>query len=77
MGGKVIFIGVLRGYDYWYTTQLSEDVGRTTNRQTIRKVETERSEDQAGRYFSGAIYMVADQGEFDKLVGYGLVTVPA
>ena len=77
MEKKVIFTSAPREYDYWYTTQLSEDVGRTTNRQTIRKVETARSEGQAGRYFSGAIYMVADQGEFDKLVGYGLVTVPA
>jgi hypothetical protein len=60
-------------YDGFGTTTLCE-VGRTTNGKTIRKVETPalHLRWQRMRYASGC-KMVADEAEYQKLVGYDLV----
>lgn len=63
-------------YDWFGTRELAPAVARTTGgrQKTIRLVEipTERANAQRGRYGSG-LHLVADDAEWAKLVGYGLV----
>ncbi len=64
-------------YDYWYVAS-SEVVGSTTgsNPKEVRlvKIPESRVAYQVGRYQSG-LNMAVDKVEWDKLVGYKLVTV--
>ncbi len=74
----IIYTTATSDYDWFGTTELAANVGTTRNGKTIRKVEIEKSraDAQCGRYASG-LHMAADETEWKKLVGYGLVTVAA
>jgi hypothetical protein len=65
-------------YDWFGTREIDPDVGNTTGgrQKIVRLVEipTERADAQRGRYGSG-LHLVADDAEWAKLVGYGLVDV--
>lgn len=64
-------------YDWFGTTTVQENVGTTNRGKIIRKVEipsSSRADMQIGRYQSG-LHLAVDQTEWDKLVGYDLVTV--
>jgi hypothetical protein len=74
----IIYTTASSDYDWFGTTELAANVGTTKNGKTIRKVEieTSRLDAQCGRYGSG-LHMAADEAEWMKLVGYGLVTTAA
>lgn len=75
----VIYTTAPAGFDWLGTEELSACVGRTlrNNAPPVRKVRCpeKRVQAQRERYHSGAVYLVADEAEFEKLVNNNLVVL--
>lgn len=63
-------------YDGFGTEILDEVVGHAKGGTPVRRVQTPEPHVawQRNRYLSGWIYLVADEAEWRKQLGYGLVT---
>ncbi len=72
----VTYTSAPASFDYPYTKDMGV-VAKDSKGRDIRKVVTasNKLKIQLGRYWSGAIYVVADEAEFKKLVDFKLVTL--